>query len=153
MTIRFVEANDFETWLTLWKGYQEFYQSSIDDQVTRSTFSRFLSEQEPVYCLVIEDESQKIIGFVHYIFHRSTWSEGNYCYLQDLFVDPAQRTSGIGRKLIEEVYKIAEEKKCSRKKPIIKLECSMIESQTILALFNTENYFIKLINYRSRCIQ
>ncbi|MGZ7881323.1 N-acetyltransferase family protein [Acinetobacter soli] len=114
MTIRFVEANDFETWLTLWKGYQEFYQSSIDDQVTRSTFSRFLSEQEPVYCLVIEDESQKIIGFVHYIFHRSTWSEGNYCYLQDLFVDPAQRASGIGRKLIEEVYKIAEEKKCSR---------------------------------------
>ncbi|ENV57551.1 hypothetical protein F951_01903 [Acinetobacter soli CIP 110264] len=114
MTIRFVEANDFETWLTLWKGYQAFYQSSIDDQVTRSTFSRFLSEQEPVYCLVIEDESQKIIGFVHYIFHRSTWSEGNYCYLQDLFVDPAQRASGIGRKLIEEVYKIAEEKKCSR---------------------------------------
>ncbi|WP_334460440.1 hypothetical protein [Acinetobacter soli] len=84
MTIRFIEANDFEAWLTLWKGYQEFYQSSIDDQVTRSTFSRFLSEQEPVYCLVIEDESQKIIGFVHYIFHRSTWSEGNYCYLQDL---------------------------------------------------------------------
>ncbi len=114
MTIRFVEANDFETWLTLWKGYQEFYQSSIDDQVTCSTFSRFLTEQEPVYCLVIEDESQKIIGFVHYIFHRSTWSEGNYCYLQDLFVDPAQRASGIGRKLIEEVYKIAEEKKCSR---------------------------------------
>lgn len=114
MTIRFVEANDFEAWLTLWKGYQEFYQSSIDDQVTHSTFSRFLSEQEPVYCLVIEDESQKIIGFVHYIFHRSTWSEGNYCYLQDLFVDPAQRASGIGRKLIEEVYKIAEEKKCSR---------------------------------------
>jgi len=114
MTIRFVEANDFEAWLTLWKGYQEFYQSSIDDQVTRSTFSRFLSEQEPVYCLVIEDESQKIIGFVHYIFHRSTWSEGNYCYLQDLFVDPAQRASGIGRKLIEEVYKIAEEQKCSR---------------------------------------
>ncbi|WP_288424076.1 GNAT family N-acetyltransferase [uncultured Acinetobacter sp.] len=114
MTIRFVEANDFEAWLTLWKGYQESYQSSIDDQVTRSTFSRFLSEQEPVYCLVIEDKSQKIIGFVHYIFHRSTWSEGNYCYLQDLFVDPAQRASGIGRKLIEEVYKIAEEKKCSR---------------------------------------
>ncbi|WP_336984157.1 GNAT family N-acetyltransferase [Acinetobacter soli] len=114
MTIRFIEANDFEAWLTLWKGYQEFYQSSIDDQVTRSTFSRFLSEQEPVYCLVIEDESQKIIGFVHYIFHRSTWSEANYCYLQDLFVDPAQRASGIGRKLIEEVYKIAEEKKCSR---------------------------------------
>ncbi|WP_151752750.1 GNAT family N-acetyltransferase [Acinetobacter soli] len=114
MTIRFVEANDFETWLTLWKGYQAFYQSSIDDQVTCSTFSRFLTEQEPMYCLVIEDESQKIIGFVHYIFHRSTWSEGNYCYLQDLFVDPAQRASGIGRKLIEEVYKIAEEKKCSR---------------------------------------
>ncbi|MDQ8995616.1 GNAT family N-acetyltransferase [Acinetobacter soli] len=114
MTIRFVEATDFEAWLTLWKGYQEFYQSSIDDQVTRSTFSRFLTEQEPVYCLVIEDESQKIIGFVHYIFHRSTWSEANYCYLQDLFVDPAQRASGIGRKLIEEVYKIAEEKKCSR---------------------------------------
>jgi GNAT superfamily N-acetyltransferase len=49
-----------------------------------------------------------LIGLVHYIFHRSTWTIENYCYLQDLFVDPKHRASGLGRKLIEAVYAEAE---------------------------------------------
>ena len=55
-----------------------------------------------------------MIGLVHYIFHRSTWTIENYCYLQDLFVDPKHRASGLGRKLIEAVYAEAEKNHCSR---------------------------------------
>ena len=28
----------------------------------------------------------RLLGIVHYIFHRSCWTIGDYCYLQDLFV-------------------------------------------------------------------
>ncbi|MBK0063293.1 GNAT family N-acetyltransferase [Acinetobacter sp. S54] len=67
-----------------------------------------------MYCLVIEDEAHELVGFVHYIFHRSTWTIENYCYLQDLFVSPQRRVCGFGRKLIEAVYVEAKQNNCSR---------------------------------------
>jgi GNAT superfamily N-acetyltransferase len=45
----------------------------------------------------------QLIGIVHYLFHRSTWTIGDYCYLQDLFTAPEARRSGAGRALIEAV--------------------------------------------------
>jgi len=54
------------------------------------------------------------VGLVHHIRHRSCWTTGDYCYLQDLFVSPALRGSGIGRKLIEHVYAEASRAGCAR---------------------------------------
>ena len=36
--------------------------------------------------------------------YRSSWTPGNYCYLQDLFVADSARGLGLGRALIEAVY-------------------------------------------------
>ena len=57
---------------------------------------------EPMFCAVAKQEG-RIVGFVHYLFHRSTWAESDYCYLEDLFVDPAVRGQHIGKQLIEYV--------------------------------------------------
>ncbi len=54
------------------------------------------------------------MGLAHVLFHRSTWSPTQYCYLEDLFVDPKQRLKGIGRALIEAVYREADARKCTR---------------------------------------
>ena len=51
---------------------------------------------------------------MHYIFHRSTWSIGDYCYLQDLFTAETARGKGAGRALIEAVYARAREAGASR---------------------------------------
>jgi GNAT superfamily N-acetyltransferase len=51
---------------------------------------------------------------VHHIRHRSCWTIGDYVYLQDLFVSPEARGSGVGRKLIEYVYALARAAGCSR---------------------------------------
>ena len=48
------------------------------------------------------------------LFHRSTWSPAWYCYLEDLFVDPARRKTGTGRALIEAVYREADARGCTR---------------------------------------
>ena len=39
----------------------------------------------------------KLCGIVHYLFHRSCWTVGDYCYLQDLFVAEGMRNLGLGR--------------------------------------------------------
>lgn len=111
--IRPVVAADFDVWLPLWKGYQDFYRVDIADAVTRNTWARFLDPAEPVNAALAYD-SGKAVGMVHWIFHRSTWTAGDYCYLQDLYVDPETRGIGAGRKLIEHVYAQAAAANCAR---------------------------------------
>ena len=106
--IRQVRETDFERWLPLWRGYQEFYRTRIPDEATRATWNRFFDAQEPVHCVVAERDG-RLIGLAHYLFHRSTWLVGPACYLNDLFVDPSGRRSGVARKLIEAVYAAADE--------------------------------------------
>jgi GNAT superfamily N-acetyltransferase len=106
-TIRPAREGDFARWLPLWQGYQEFYRVRIPEDVTRTTWKRFFDPNEPVHCLVAERDD-RLIGLAHYLFHRSTWLADNVCYLNDLFVDPTGRRSGVARKLIEAVYEAAD---------------------------------------------
>jgi len=105
--IRAVRESDHAQWLPLWQGYQEFYRVKLDAAVTESNWRRFFDPGEPVYCLVAEREG-RLTGLAHYLFHRSTWSVENICYLNDLFVDPRGRRSGVARRLIEAVYEAAD---------------------------------------------
>ena len=56
----------------------------------------------------------RALGLVHTVRHRSCWTIGDYCYLQDLFVAPDARGLGLGRALIEHVYREAAASGCSR---------------------------------------
>ncbi len=94
---------DHQAWLVLWRGYQDFYKVAIDEATTATTWQRLQDDNEPMWCAVAEVEGRPV-GIVHYLAHRSTWTTGDYCYLQDLFVDPALRAQGIGRALIRHVY-------------------------------------------------
>jgi GNAT superfamily N-acetyltransferase len=113
MKIRMAHKDDFAQWVTLWKGYQVFYKTNIAEATTDTTWSRFLDPAEPMYCAVAEVDG-KLIGMVHYIFHRSCWTEGDYVYLQDLFAAPEMRGKGVGRALIEHVYAVAKAQGGSR---------------------------------------
>ncbi|SAI67301.1 acetyltransferase [Bordetella ansorpii] len=111
--IRPVSSDDFDAWLPLWKGYQSFYRVDIADDVTNGTWRRFLDPAEPVNAALAVLDG-KAIGMVHWIHHRSTWTQGDYCYLQDLFVAPDVRGAGAGRALIEHVYADARQHGASR---------------------------------------
>jgi GNAT superfamily N-acetyltransferase len=111
--IRAAAAGDFDAWLPLWRGYQVFYKTSIDDATTRTTWARLLDPGEPMHCALAELDGA-VTGLVHFIEHRSCWTAGNYMYLQDLFVDPERRGHGLGRRLIEHVYAEARARGCSR---------------------------------------
>ncbi|WP_202901472.1 GNAT family N-acetyltransferase [Thalassospira australica] len=101
--IRPITAPDFDAWLPLWRGYQTFYKVDIPDDVSKQTWQRFLDANEPMHAALAWQDG-KAIGMVHWIYHRSCWTSGDYCYLQDLYVDEKLRGTGAGRKLIEHVY-------------------------------------------------
>ena len=111
--IRLFSSADFDAWLPLWRGYQEFYEVDIPLATSRVTWQRLLLPSEPMHGAFALDAG-RIVGFVHYIEHRSCWTSGDYCYLQDLFVAPDTRGGGHGRRLIEHVYAEAARRGCSR---------------------------------------
>jgi len=111
--IRMFSSADFDAWLPLWRGYQEFYAVDIPLETSRVTWQRLLEPAEPMHGAFALDTG-RIVGFVHYIEHRSCWTTGDYMYLQDLFVAPETRGGGHGRRLIEHVYAEAARRGCSR---------------------------------------
>jgi GNAT superfamily N-acetyltransferase len=106
VTVRPVAPADLAQWEILWEGYNTFYQRILPPGVTRTTWSRFFDPNEPVHALVAEKEG-RLLGLVHYLFHRSTGLIGPICYLEDLFTLEAVRGQGVGRALIDAVYQRA----------------------------------------------
>ncbi len=99
VVIRPVGADERTAWEPLWQGYLTFYKATVPDEATAVTWARLHDPAEPMGVLgAYLDDS--LSGIAHYIFHRSCWSVGNYCYLQDLFVAEGARNAGLGRALI-----------------------------------------------------
>jgi GNAT superfamily N-acetyltransferase len=102
-------ASDEAAWRKLWAGYLRFYRAELDEAVTAQTWARLLDPATKLHCLVAE-RAGEVIGICNYLFHDSTWSPRQICYLQDLYVDPDARGGGAAKKLIlacEEAAKAA----------------------------------------------
>jgi GNAT superfamily N-acetyltransferase len=106
--IRPLQPTDRAAWAPLWDGYNAFYgragETALPAPITEMTWARFFDAYEPLHALVAADESGRLLGLVHYLFHRSTTRIEPTCYLQDLFTTPESRGRGVGRALIEGVY-------------------------------------------------
>lgn len=108
--IRALRKDDFPEWKPLWDGYNAFYGrfggTALAPEITKMTWSRFFDAYEPMHAMVAE-ASGKLLGIVHFLYHRSTIQIAPTCYLQDLFTDDQARGTGIGRALINAVYEHA----------------------------------------------
>ncbi len=114
IAIRPLEPAGRAAWEPLWQGYLTFYETELKPEITAQTWQRLITDGEDPSGFCAVDDDGTLIGIVHYLFHRSCWTIGDYCYLQDLFVAPGQRGTGTGRALIEAVYTAAREQGASQ---------------------------------------
>ncbi len=113
ISVEFVSPDHYAQWLVHWLKYQEFYKVELSEETTLKTWERFFDDEEPIYCAVAL-AGNKVVGFVNYLYHRSTWAKNDFCYLEDLFVDPDIRGRQVGKRLIEFVHAQANLRLCDR---------------------------------------
>lgn len=107
--VREARADDETGWRVLWRGYNEFYESSVSEPVTAKTWSRILDPTSNISALIAADKQNGVpIGFANYVIHPFTWGVNDVCYLEDLFTGPAARKRGVGRALIQHLLDMAE---------------------------------------------
>lgn len=112
--VRSLQAADSARWRDLFQQYITFYQATVAGDVIDLTWQRLLAGADGMAGLVSIDDADTITGLAVIVFHRSSWAADWYCYLEDLFVDPACRGQGIGQALIEAVYTEADRRGASR---------------------------------------
>jgi len=109
IVIKTISETEYDSWYPLWQDYLIFYKTSLKDEITRNNWKRFHDPDEPIIALGAYSDGT-LVGFVHYIFHKTNWALKDTCYLQDLYIDPSIRGNGAGRSLIKVVFGDAKKK-------------------------------------------
>ena len=106
VTVSPARADDFERWRELFRGYGEFHEVELTDADFDRAWSWINDPQMPTRCLLARDEHGTPIGLAHYRPEHSPL-RGTFGFLDDLYVDPARRGSGVVDALLGELRSIA----------------------------------------------
>ena len=108
VTLRKLNPQDRTQWELLWDGYTRFYEREPDAAITAHLWQRIHAPQPTVFAIAAvqtaadsKDGTDNIIGIAHYLPHENTSQLTPVCYLQDLYVSPAARASGVGQQMID----------------------------------------------------
>ena len=99
--VRTLGDKDFFSWLGLFEGYSEFYKSELTDQKALQVWSWVIDKNESLTGAVAVDDDGQFVGFAHYREVPNTLTASRGLFLDDLFVSPDSRSTGVGRALIE----------------------------------------------------
>ncbi len=109
--LRPLQFDDFAKWLPLWDGNN---LGQRNEEVTTETWSRLCDPDNTQVNGIAAEMNGEILGIAHYILHPTTGHINPVCYMQDVYVDPAHRRKGIGKRLVNEITKIGNQEKWAR---------------------------------------
>jgi ribosomal protein S18 acetylase RimI-like enzyme len=108
LLIRRIAPADEAQWRTAFAAFWHHFDRTLDADIYDLTWRRLHEPQERMYALGAF-EAEQLVGLAHVVAHRSYSAEGLDHYLQHLFVASEARRRGIGRALIERLYKLVQE--------------------------------------------
>ena len=106
MDIRPVTQADRDAWEHLYRGYADYYKVETNDAKLDTLFA-WLCDPQHVCEGLVADRSGQLVGLAHFRAMPSPLRGTNVGFLDDLFVDPAQRGGGAAKALIHAVDAIA----------------------------------------------
>lgn len=100
--------------LTLIKGLAEYERLADSVVATEASIRESLFGPEPHAEVIIAEVEGTPAGFALFFHNYSTFLARRGLYLEDLFVFPAHRGLGIGKRLLSRLAAIAKERNCGR---------------------------------------
>lgn len=105
-----VEERHKPDWRRLYNGYGAFYKVEMTDRIAEAVWGWLLDPAHVMNGLIAEDENGKAIGLAHIRAMPRPLSGGECGFLDDLFVDPEARGSGVFEALFAAMDEMAKEK-------------------------------------------
>ncbi|PWR03106.1 GNAT family N-acetyltransferase [Meridianimarinicoccus roseus] len=106
--VRPLAAGDRPDWDALWRGYLDFYQTTLPAAQFDLHFARLTGAHHPAWHGLVAMADERPVGIAHVLLHPHGWQAEDTAYLQDLFVAPEARGTGAGRALMLAVYDLAD---------------------------------------------
>ena len=104
--IRPAKKGDENAIMELIQALAEYEKAPEQVVNTAEALGQHLFDEQICKALIVEND-QKIIGFALYFTNYSTW-KGKCLYLEDFYVLPEYRGTGIGSRLFDAVVEIAQ---------------------------------------------
>ena len=111
--IRSIQPDDEPVWRELWKGYLDFYETSLPDPITTHTWNQLVGD-DPGWIGLVAEVDGAVVGFATVVVHDFTWSDRPAGLLHDLYVLPGVRGGGVGRALIDRCIEVGRQENWSR---------------------------------------
>ncbi len=86
-------------------------RATPSDTQFAASVARILASDDAEFCLAIDGDTT--VGYVLQRYRYSMWAAGIEATIEDLFVAPAARKGGVGRKLIEYALQCAKARACT----------------------------------------
>ncbi|HEV7682678.1 MAG TPA: GNAT family N-acetyltransferase [Pyrinomonadaceae bacterium] len=114
--LRVTEATkkDVPLLLRLIRDHAEYERALDRLSVTEDRLNALLFGVQPGAAVLIAYVGEEPAGFAMYYFSCSSYTGLPNLYLEDIFVTPAQRGSGVGKKLLAALTLRASERGCGR---------------------------------------
>jgi GNAT superfamily N-acetyltransferase len=113
-TIRAAEPGDVGAMLALMRELAEFEKLTHLFVATEESLREALFGPRPAAEALVAERDGRIVGYALFFQNFSTFLSRRGLYLEDLYVRPALRGSGLGTALLQRVAAIAVERRCGR---------------------------------------
>jgi GNAT superfamily N-acetyltransferase len=113
-TIRAATAADVTAVLALMYELAEFEKLTHLFVATEENLDDALFGARPSAEAIVAERDGKIIGYALFFHNYSTFLGRRGLYLEDLYVQPTQRGSGLGKMMLRYLAALAVERQCGR---------------------------------------
>jgi len=103
MIIRPVEPADVPAVVGLVHELADYQRGAAECSLTAPQLEAALFTEEPALFGHVAVDAGEVVGYALWFLSFSTWRGVHGIYLEDLYVKPAFRSQGVGRKLLTEL--------------------------------------------------
>ncbi|MGY1622172.1 GNAT family N-acetyltransferase [Geodermatophilus sp. SYSU D00965] len=100
MSVRPIRPDDVPAVVGLVRELAEYEKAAHEVQLTEEQLTAALFGDSPALFGHVADVDGEVVGTALWFLNFSTWRGTHGIYLEDLYVQPAHRGSGLGRELL-----------------------------------------------------